>query len=47
MALTFLEMNHVAIEFEERQFEEFVVRVATGQAEKEEISRFFENCMET
>jgi death-on-curing protein len=41
-ALVFLEMNKIAIEFEEREFEELVVRVAEGKAEKEELSAYFE-----
>jgi len=43
VALTFLEMNQMPMEFDEREFEELVVKVADGKAAKEAISRFFEN----
>jgi death-on-curing protein len=42
VALTFLEMNQIAIDIDERAFEDLVVSVADGKVTKEEISAFFE-----
>ncbi len=40
-ALTFLEVNHVAVQFDPFEFEEIVVQVAQGKMKKEELSLFF------
>jgi death on curing protein len=40
-ALIFLEMNGIELEFDEREFEELVVKTAQGKSNKEEISQFF------
>lgn len=42
-ALTFLEINQIALNFDELEFEELVVKTAAGEASKKEISLFFEN----
>lgn len=41
--LTFLEMNEIELEFDEKEFEELVVKTATGKSDKEEISQFFQS----
>ena|ERR1700733_4335649 len=41
-ALTFLEVNNIALQFDSSELEELVVKTAQSKAKKEEIAHFFE-----
>lgn len=41
-ALTFLEVNGVRLEYDEMNFEELILKVAQGYADKKEIASFFQ-----
>lgn len=44
VALTFLEVNNINLDFDEFELEELVVSIAKGQVNKSEIAKFFEKC---
>lgn len=41
-ALTFLEVNHVSLKYDEYEIEELIIQIAKGKMEKPEIAHFFQ-----
>ena len=42
VALTFLEVNNILLDYDERKLEELVIEIAKGVAEKPAVAQFFE-----